>query len=145
MFASDEAPGVPLDDTREVSNYVGAMNHGLQRLRGDFALSPPLIREIHAILLAHGRDDDKDPGEIPRSQKRIGGTRPDNAPYVPPPHLVPDSIGALEAFIHADTPDLPLLVKAALAVIAHPPCIGGPVPQPPDRRKPERRAKKCLT
>jgi len=115
MFESDEAPGVPLDDTREVSNYVAAMDHGLQRLRGDFPLSLRLLREIHAILLAHGRGEDKDPGEFRSSQNWIGGTRPGNALYVPPPpHLVLDCMGALETFIHADTPDLPLLVKAAL-------------------------------
>jgi Fic family protein len=115
LYEADEAPGVPIDDTREVSNYVAAMNHGLRRLRGDFPLSLRLIREIHAILLAKGRGQDKDPGEFRRSQNWIGGTRPGNALFVPPPpHLVMDCLGALETFIHADTPDLPLLVKAAL-------------------------------
>jgi Fic family protein len=106
---------VPIDDTLEVSNYVAAMNHGLHRLREDFPLSLRLIREIHEILLAKGRGQDKDPGEFRRSQNWIGGTRPGNALFVPPPpHLVLDCLGALETFIHADTPDLPLLVKAAL-------------------------------
>jgi Fic family protein len=57
----------------------------------------------------------KDPGEFRRSQNWIGGTRPGNALFVPPPpHLVMDCLGALETFIHTDPPDLPLLVKAAL-------------------------------
>ncbi len=115
LFEAEEAPGVPIDDTREVSNYVAAMNHGLRRLREDFPLSLRLIREIHAILLSTGRGQDKDPGEFRRSQNWIGGTRPGNALFVPPPpHLVVPSLGELETFIHSDTPQLPLLVKAAL-------------------------------
>jgi len=115
LYEVEEAPGVPIDDTREVANYVAAMNHGLRRLREDFPLSLRLIREIHEILLAKGRGQDKDPGEFRRSQNWIGGTRPGNALFVPPPpHLVMDCLGALESFIHADTPHLPLLVKAAL-------------------------------
>ena len=78
-------------------------------------MSLRLIREIHEILLAKGRGQDKDPGEFRRSQNWIGGTRPGNALFVPPPpHLVMDCLGALETFIHTETPDLPLLVKAAL-------------------------------
>src|SRR5882757_2876857 len=112
LFESAEAPTVRLEDVQDVSNYVAAMNHGLRRLRENFPLSLRLIREIHEILLATGRGQDKDPGEFRRSQNWIGGTRPGNALFVPPPpHLVTDCLGALESFIHADTPELPLLVK----------------------------------
>jgi len=84
-------------------------------LREDFPLSLRLIREIHATLLAKGRGQDKDPGEFRRSQNWIGGSRPGNALFVPPPpHLVMDCLGALESFIHTEAADLPLLVKAAL-------------------------------
>jgi len=115
LYEAEEAPGVPIDDTREVSNYVVAMNHGLRRLREDFPLSLRLIREIHGILLSKGRGQDKDPGEFRRSQNWIGGTRPGNALFVPPPpHRVTDCLSALETFIHTDSADLPLLVKAAL-------------------------------
>jgi Fic family protein len=115
LYEAEEAPGVPIDDTREVSNYVAAMNHGLRRLREDFPLSLRLICEIHEVLLAKGRGEDKDPGTFRRSQNWIGGTRPGNALFVPPPpHRVMECLGALESFIHTDTPDLPLLVKAAL-------------------------------
>jgi Fic family protein len=115
LYEAEEIPGVPIDDTREVSNYVAAMNHGLGRLRENFPLSLRLIREIHEILLSKGRGQDKDPGAFRRSQNWIGGTRPSNALFVPPPpHLVMQCLGELETFIHADTPDLPLLVKAAL-------------------------------
>jgi Fic family protein len=109
LYEAEEAPGVPIDDAREVSNYVAAMDHGLRRLREGFPLSLRLIREIHAILL------DKDPGEFRRSQNWIGGTRPGNALFVPPPpHVLLACLGDLETFIHAEAPDLPLLVKAAL-------------------------------
>jgi Fic family protein len=116
LFEAEEAPGVPLSDPQEVSNYVAAMIHGLERLREGFPLSPRLIREIHAVLLSKGRGQDKDPGEFRRSQNWIGGTRPGNAMFVPPPpHEVMPAMGGLETFIHADTPNLPILVKAALA------------------------------
>jgi Fic family protein len=115
LYEAAEAPGVPIDDTREVSNYIAAMDHGLRRLREDFPLSLRLIREIHAILLPKGRGQDKDPGEFRRSQNWIGSTRPGNALFVPPPpHAVIACLGDLETFIHTDMPDLPLLVKAAL-------------------------------
>lgn len=116
LFESDEAPGVPLEDVREVSSYVAAMNHGLKRLREGFPLSLRLIREIHGILLASGRGSDKLPGEFRRSQNWIGGTRPGNAAFVPPPaERVTECMGALEVFLHEDRADLPTLVKAALA------------------------------
>lgn len=115
LYEAEEAPGVPVDDAREVSNYVAAMDHGLRRLREGFPLSLRLIREIHAILLAKGRGQYKDPGEFRRSQNWIGGTRPGNARFVPPPpHVMPACLGDLETFIHTETPDLPLLAKAAL-------------------------------
>jgi Fic family protein len=115
LYENEEVPGVPLDDVQEVSNYVAAMTHGLERLRGDFPLSLRLIREIHHVLLSRGRGSDKEPGEFRRSQNWVGGTRPGNALYVPPPpNLVMECMGNFETFLHTKTPDIPLLVKAAL-------------------------------
>src|SRR6266852_1191665 len=79
LFELKEAPGVPMDDVVEVSNYVAALNHGLRRLKGDFPLSNRLLREIHAKLLSRGRGSGKEPGEFRRSQNWIGGTRPGTA------------------------------------------------------------------
>jgi len=59
LFEIEKAPGVPLDDVQEVSNYVAALNHGLKRLQEDFPLSNRLIREMHGILLSRGRGGDK--------------------------------------------------------------------------------------
>jgi Fic family protein len=116
LFELDEAPGVPLDDVTEVSNYVAALEHGLQRLRGGFPLSARLLREIHAVLLSRGRGSGKQPGEFRTSQNWIGGTRPGNATFVPPPHTaVPDAMSDLERFLHADDDGLPLLARAAIA------------------------------
>lgn len=115
LFETEEAPGVPLDDVQEVSNYVAAMNHGLARIREGFPISLRLMREIHEILLATGRGSAKQPGEFRRSQNWIGGTRPGNAVFVPPPpEQVPDLMSDLERFIHADTPEIPALIKAGL-------------------------------
>ena len=116
LFELDEAPGVPLDDVVEVSNYVGALDHGLARLREGFPLSNRLIREIHGVLLSRGRGSGKDPGEFRRSQNWIGGTRPGNAAFVPPPHTaVPDCMAALEKFLHTEDDGMPVLVRAGLA------------------------------
>jgi len=108
-----EALGVPIGDVTEVSRYVEAMTHGLQRLRNGFPLSNRLLREMHEILLATGRGAQKTPGEFRQSQNWIGGTRPGNAAFVPPPPQdVQHCMGELEKFLHSDTP---ALVKAALA------------------------------
>ncbi len=116
LFELDQAPGVPRDDAAEVSRYVAALEHGLRRLREDFPFSNRLIRELHRILLSAGRGASKDPGEFRRSQNWVGGTRPGNAVFVPPPHLaIPDCMGDLERFLHADGDGLPALVRAGLA------------------------------
>jgi Fic family protein len=114
LFENEEAPGVPLEDVQEVSNYVAALYHGLKRLRDGFPLSLRLIREIHQVLLARGRGSNKEPGEFRRSQNWIGGTRPGNATFVPPPpELVLECMGQLELFLH-EKHDLPLLIRAGL-------------------------------
>ena len=115
LFESDEAPGVPLGDVQEVSNYVAALNHGLGRLRGGFPISLRLIREIHEILLSKGRGSGKQPGDFRQNQNWIGGTRPGTAAFVPPPpELVLDCMGALELFLHEERADLPMVIKAGL-------------------------------
>jgi Fic family protein len=114
LFEMKETPGVPLDDVVEVSNYVRALEHGVKRIRGGFPVSNRLIREVHEILLSRGRGAGKSPGEFRRSQNWIGGTRPGNARFVPPPpHQVPNAMGALEKFLH-DAGAPPALLKAAL-------------------------------
>nr|HDM58839.1 Fic family protein [Bacillota bacterium] len=116
LFELEEAPGVPFDDVVEVSNYVAALEHGIERLRGGFPLSNRLIREMHAILLSRGRGSEKLPGEFRRSQNWIGGTRPGNAHFVPPPpQHVEDCMAALERFLHDEDLPYPALIKAALA------------------------------
>src|SRR5947207_785959 len=115
LFESEEAPGVPIEDVQEVSNYVAAMNHGLRRLHEGFPLSLRLIRENQKVLLSRGRGSDKHPGEFRTSQNWIGGTRPGNAALVPPPpEKVTECMGGLEIFLHQESRDLPVLIKAAL-------------------------------
>jgi Fic family protein len=116
LFEIEELPGVPLDDVKEVSNYVSAMNHGIQRLHEGFPLCNRLLREIHAKLLESGRGSQKGPGEFRHSQNWIGGTRPGNARYVPPPvEKVPDCMSVLESFYNDSKQHTPILIKAALA------------------------------
>ena len=116
LYEMDQEPGVPLADVQEVSNYVAAMEHGLTRLEEGFPLSLRLIREMHSILLSHGRGSHTDPGEFRRSQNWIGGTRPGNAYFVPPPaENVLECLGELEKFFHDIPHTTPPLLKAALA------------------------------
>lgn len=117
LFEMDEAPGVPLDDVEEVSNYVAALHHGLRRLReDDFPLSLRLIREMHALLLQGGRGAGKQPGEFRKGQVWIGGPSPALAHFVPPPPEALDGLlAAFERFLHAPPERMPPLVKAALA------------------------------
>lgn len=116
LFELDQEPGVPLNDVQEVSNYVAALNHGLSRLDEGFPLSLRLIKEIHKILLAKGRGSSQTPGEFRNSQNWIGGTRPGNAAFVPPPaDQVIECMGKLELFLHNQPTPTPALLKAALA------------------------------
>jgi Fic family protein len=116
LFELEEAPGAPFDEVVEVSNYVVALEHGMARLREGFPLSNRLIREMHAELLSRGRGSEKAPGEFRRTQNWIGGTRPGNAQFIPPPPAhVEDCMSGLERFIHDEHTPYPTLVKAALA------------------------------
>ena len=116
LFELDQQPGVPLDDVREVSNYIAALNHGLKLLGGGLPLSLRLFREIHGVLLVKGRGSTQTPGEFRRSQNWIGGTRPGNAAFVPPPpEAVLECMSSLELFLHDDPEPTPVLLKAALA------------------------------
>lgn len=113
-FETEAQAGQPIDDIREVSNYVDAMMYGLERLE-NLPLSLRLIREMHERLLQSGRGAAKSPGEFRRSQNWIGGTRPGNALFVPPPITELDAcLTALERFMHEEGSRLPALIKAGL-------------------------------
>ena len=116
LYEIDEQPGVPIEDTREVSRCVAALEHGLKALRGGLPLSMRLLCGMHAVLMAHPGGRGKTPGEVRRSQVWIGGTRPGNAAFVPPPiSALGDCLKAFEHFLN-DVPDpTPPLIKAALA------------------------------
>jgi Fic family protein len=113
-FETEAQAGQPIDDIREVSNYVDAMMYGLDRLE-ELPLSLRLIREMHERLLQSGRGGTKSPGQFRRSQNWIGGTRPGNALFVPPPITELDGcLDALERFMHESESRLPALIKAGL-------------------------------
>ena len=116
LFEIDEQPGVPIEDAREVSRYVAALEHGLVRLRGGFPLSLRLLREVHKVLIGGGRGARLTPGEFRRSQVWIGGTRPGNAVFVPPPvNELDECLKHFERFLHDQPEQTSPLVKAALA------------------------------
>jgi Fic family protein len=117
LFENEAAPGVPRHDTEETANYIAAMNHGVNSIASDtLPVSNRLLREVHARLLSTGRGADKSPGEFRRDQNWLGGSRPANARYVPPPwtEVVP-LMSDLERFLHDDPAPTPILIKAALA------------------------------
>lgn len=113
-FETEAQAGQPIDDIREVSNYVDAMMYGVERLK-EFPLSLRLIREMHERLLQSSRGGTKNPGEFRRSQNWIGGTRPGNAMFVPPPvSELGACLDAFERFMHENESRLPPLIKAGL-------------------------------
>lgn len=115
-YGDKATPDPPLDDVLDTSLYVDAMRYGMSQLQQGMPLSNRLIKEIHAKLLAHGRGSDKQPGEFRRSQNWVGGSRPGNAAYVPPPpNHVMECMSDLEKFMHQRDATIPLLIKAALA------------------------------
>ena len=116
LFELDMEQAAPQDDVREVSNYVAAMDYGLKRLAEGFPLSLRLIKEMHGVLLSRGRGAGQTPGEFRRSQNWIGGSRPGNAVFVPPPASEAlECMGKLELFLHDKPEPTPPLLKAALA------------------------------
>lgn len=116
LFEMEGAPGSPIEDVKEVSRYVAAMDLGIKRLGEGLPISIRLIKGIHETLLRGARGNEKEPGELRRSQNWIGGTRPGNAAFVPPPvDLVLPCLGSLENYLNEPSHTLPILIKAALA------------------------------
>jgi Fic family protein len=116
LYEIDEQPGVPVDDVREVSRCVAALEFGLNKLRSGFPLCMRLLCDMHEVLMAHPRAGGKTPGQIRRSQVWIGGTRPGNAVFVPPPvDALPEALKHFERFLNDEPEPVPPLIKAALA------------------------------
>ena len=111
------APGTPRGDVREVSRYVDALFYALDQIKtGSLPLSLRLLRETHRCLLSDGRGNHQAPGEFRRSQNWVGGTRPGNATYVPPPpHEALPALSNLERYIHDEFGPTPALIKVAIA------------------------------
>ena len=116
LYEIDEQPGVPVDDAREVSRCVAALDHGLAALRGGLPLSMRLLRGMHEVLMNQPRGRGKTPDEVRRSQVWIGGTRPGNAAFVPPPaNALTECLKPFERFLNDEPEPTPPLLKAALA------------------------------
>ena len=94
LFENEVTPQVPIADVQETVNYIAAINHGIDVLEGgELPLSNRLLKEVHGHLLSTGRGADKNPGEFRTTQNWLGGTRPGDAHYVPPPaHEVPGAM-----------------------------------------------------
>jgi Fic family protein len=116
-FEAEGAPGTPVDDVREVSRYVAALQYGIGRIRsGKLPLSLRLMREIHKVLIKGGRGGVQAPGEFRRTQNWVGGSRPGNAKFVPPPpHDMLAALDNLEHFLHDEDGFTPPVIKAGLA------------------------------
>ena len=111
------APGTPLDDVQEVSRYVDALFYALDAIEcGRLPPSLRLIKEAHSRLTSAGRGSAGTPGEFRKTQNWVGGTRPGNATYVPPPpHEVMPALGNLEKYLHDEFGPTPVLIKAGIA------------------------------
>jgi len=100
-------------DVDEISNYIQAMNYGLERLK-TFPLSLRLIKEIHRILLQGVRGEHREPGEFKKSQNWVGGSTIERASFVPcPPQEVMPMLDNLEKFLHNNS-RTPVLIKTGL-------------------------------
>lgn len=119
LFEREDNPGIPLDETQQVSNYVRALNYSNDQLRGNgLPLSNRLIRDAHRILLSRGRGSTQTPGEFRDIQNWLGGTNvsPRSATFIPPPpNHVQDAMSKLEMFLHDKPTRTPTLIKVALA------------------------------
>ena len=103
-------------DVQEVCNYLDGLTYARQQVASDSGLpiSMRLLNETHALLMRGVRGADKQPGEVRHSQNWIGGTRPGNAAFVPPPpHLLGNVLTEFEKYIHAEG-ELSPLVRAGL-------------------------------
>lgn len=116
LYEAHGAPGVPLDDVREVSCYVAALEHGLQLLKDGLPLCQRLLNEMHAKLMTHGRGAGRAPGEIRRTQNWIGGASPSRAAFVPPPpQRLNECLSNLEKFLNDQPVRHSALIKAAVS------------------------------
>jgi len=116
LYEIDEQPGVPVADAREVSRCVAALELGLKKLRGGLPICMRLLCDMHKVLLTHPGGRGKTPGELRRSQVWIGGTRPGNAVFVPPPvDALADCLKHFERFLNDQPEPSSPLIKAALA------------------------------
>jgi Fic family protein len=115
LYEIDEDPAVPIDDAREVSRCVAALEQGLKGIRGGLPLCTRLICDMHKALFSHPGGKAKTPGELRRTQVWIGGTRPGNAMFVPPPPAeVTECLTPLERFFNDEPEPVSPLLKAAL-------------------------------
>jgi Fic family protein len=115
LMSIDEINPEKRDDWEEVQNYVSAMNYGVSKIQQGFPLCNRLIRNIHEILLTGVRGKNKTPGKFRESQNWIGGTKPENAVYVPPLHTeLGELLSEFEKFINSNIVDTPDLIKSAI-------------------------------
>jgi Fic family protein len=111
-----ETPERPTADVEEICNYLDALTYAREELSrsGGLPLSMRLLNETHRRLMRGVRGAEKQPGEVRRTQNWIGGSRPGNAMYVPPPpRALGEALGAFEKYLHADDALHPL-VRAGL-------------------------------
>ena len=112
---NQQSPNNLFDDVEEVSSYVSAMNYSINRLK-KLPLSLRLIKETHEKLMNNSRGNNKNPGEFRASQNWIGGSRPSNAIFVPPPaEKLMECLDNFEKFLHDEKAKMPILIRVAIA------------------------------
>jgi Fic family protein len=115
LYEMGEKPNVPLDDVIQVNNYVEALYHGVSMLDNGLPFSLRLIKETHKVLMEKGPGSACLPGEFRRLQNWVGGRKPSEAIFIPPPpESLMDCLGKLELFINDIPEQTPALLKVAL-------------------------------
>ncbi|MEM6671961.1 MAG: Fic family protein [Planctomycetota bacterium] len=117
LLQAESMEGAPRsDDLTETSAYVSALERGTELVRDGWPLTSRMFDELHRLLLGSGRGSERLVGEYRRGQNWVGGTRPGNAAYVPPPpETVAECMGDLERFVNAEPAGESTLVRAGLA------------------------------
>jgi Fic family protein len=116
-YENEQAPGTPVTDVLEVSHYVAALQHAAESIQsGRLPLTLRLLRETHAVLMRDGRGTRQAAGEFRRTQNWIGGSRPGNAKFVPPPpHEMQIALDNFERYLHDEYGRTPPILKAGIA------------------------------
>jgi Fic family protein len=114
----DVDSSAPTDDVAEVRNFMDATQLALDAIADGAPIATRLLKDVHRQLMTGVRGDRERPGEYRDTQNFVASAshRIADARFVPPPQThIPELMSDLERLLNDDQPDLPPLVRAAIA------------------------------